>query len=55
MEAEFPHRLGIEQVSPIEHNRGRHFCFHDLEVDIGELGAFCRDDECLSALHRIEG
>src|SRR2546423_14993538 len=50
MKSEFAHRLGIQQVPPIEDDWRRHSLFQRGKIDIGKLIPLRGNDECLSAV-----
>ena len=50
METELAHRIGIQQVSPIEYDRRGHPPFERGKVDIGKLIPFSGDDEGFGAV-----
>ena len=54
MESKLGHRLGIEQIAPVENDRRRHFFLCDGQIDVGEFGPLRGNNQSLGPFHRFE-
>ena len=55
LEATFPHRGRIEEVTAVEDERGHHAFLHLFKIERGELGPVGGNDEDLRTVAGVEG